>query len=243
MATVSTAKGEVALSDASIELLRSIRQLMPLGAVRLPERQHNADFGIVMQCGTREILGVKRQPVDCDAKHARTIFHVNAALIARALPIYLHRGYAGLLMPCPYLREKPDDRVEVGVALFGAPTVQGREYAEASDRFGLDAVFGRGFAAMVSAFLEALQRSADESGLPLARPIGLDIRARSQLGTVAFGLLAVGEELVCLKTQLIPEEPFWAELCTAGVRTVSHVPSLPIAIREDEYAIAKGLAS
>jgi len=243
MATVSTTNGDVVLRDPSLELLRSIRQLMPLGAIRFSERQHNADFGIVMQCGTREIFGVKRQPVDCDSKDGRLLFHVNATLIAHALPIYLQRGFAGLLMPCPYLRKKAEDRAEVGVAFFGAPTLEGREHAEASDMFGLDAAFGPGFAAMVTAFLKALQTSADESGLPLARLIGLDIRARSQLGTLGFGLLAVGAELVCLKTQLIPEEPFWAHLCAAGVSAVAHVPSLPIAISEDEFAIAKGLAS
>ena len=243
MTTISTEKGEVVLREPSVGLLRSMRQMMPLGAIRLPQRMHNADFGLVFQCGQREVFGVKRQPVDCDAKDGQVRFLINAALVARSLPIYQQRGYSGLLMPCPYLREKPGDRAEVGVVCFGAPAPQGREYDEASERFGLDAAFGRGFAAMVTAFLEALQRGAEESGLPLARPIGLDVRARSQLGTLGLGLMAVGPELVCLKTALVPEDPFWAELCSAGVTAVVHVPSVPVTIGEEQFAIAKGLAS
>jgi len=79
--------------------------------------------------------------------------------------------------------------------------------------------------------------------VPLARPIGLDIRARSQLGTLGLGLMAVGPELVCLKTALVREDPFWAELCSAGVNAVVHVPSVPVTIGEEQFAIAKGLAS
>lgn len=241
MKTVSTSKGRITLTDPSIELLRTIRAFLPFGAVRYAEPQSGADFGIVMQCGERHVSAAKRQPVDCDARTGQLHFLVNGALIARAIPTYLQHGYSGLLMPCAYMRQKADDRVESGVAFFGSACASGCEVREASNDFGVDAVFGIGFNALLKAFLHALQKAADETGLPLQRPVGLDIRERPQLGHLGFGLMVVGRTVVCLKTNIEPEDPVWTHMSEVGLTELVHVPSLPAGIREEQLSLAKAI--
>ena len=119
MKTISTPQGEVVLNDPPVELLRAIRSFLPFGAIRYLPPQEGADFGIVMQCGDREVFGVKQQPVDCDEKQAQITFEANSILIAHSLAAYLKHGFSGLFMPCAYMRTKEGGRFESGIAYFG----------------------------------------------------------------------------------------------------------------------------
>jgi len=240
MKTISTPQGEIVLNDPPVELLRTIRSFLPFGAIRYLPPQEGADFGIVMQCGDREVFGVKQQPVDCDEKQAYTTFEANSILIAHSLVAYLKHGFSGLFMPCAYMRTKDGGRFESGIAYFGYPSPDGREVQKFPYDASYDGQFGHGFTTMMTSFIHALQQSSRATGISLAQPIGLDVRNRLQLGSLSFGFMVVGPHIVCLKTHVAPDrDPTWTVLRITGVTEVFHIPSIPAGISEDQLSIAK----
>lgn len=54
-----------------VELLRAIRSFLHFGAFHYVPPQRKADFGLVMQCGERELFGIKQQSVDCDEQQSK----------------------------------------------------------------------------------------------------------------------------------------------------------------------------
>ena len=66
MTNIQTPQGPVELLAPTAELMCSIRTLLPFGAVGFREPQGKARYGLVMQCGERELRDVKQQPPDCD---------------------------------------------------------------------------------------------------------------------------------------------------------------------------------
>lgn len=240
MKTIVTPRGEVVLNDPPVELLRTIRSFLPFGAFRYLPPQHGADFGLVMQCGERELYAVKQQPVDCDKQQACVSLEANRILIARSLSAYLRHGFSGLFMPCAYLRTKQAGSFESGIAYFGYPSADGCETLEYPFDESFDGRFGHGFTKMMTSFIQALQQSSRDTGITLSQPVGLDLRPRSLLGQIGFGFMVVGSEVVCLKTEVAPDrDPTWTVLRGTGIVEVFHLPSVPAAIEEDQLSLSK----
>lgn len=240
MNSVSTPAGDVALLQPSLDLLRTIRQALPFGAVRYEPPQEGARFGLIMQCGEEEVLFIKRQPPDTDRQQALVTYQANSILISHALAGFLGRGLGGLLLPCAYLREKPEGRYESGIAWFGSPPEQ--EAPPIDDDWGacFDRDFCHGFTAMTAAFLEALKQSSAETRITLSQPIGLDCRKRLQLGALGFGFMVVGSQVICLKIRIdSTRDPSWTALRDAGIEEVVHLPSVPAAIGKEELKISR----
>lgn len=219
--------------------MRTIRSFLPFGAIRFDTPQKGADYGLVFQCGKRELFGIKRQPVDCDEQQGLISFQANSILIADSLAGYLARGYSGLLMPCAYLRKKENNRAESGIALFGYPSAQGQEAREHCSLPAYDGQFGHGFTTMMTSYLNTLQQSSDDTGISLPPCIGLDVRYRSQFGSLGFGFMIVGRHIACLKTVVSPQDLVWTALRAAGITEVFHIPSVPTTVGEDQLNIAK----
>lgn len=239
MTTVSTPKGEVTLLEPPVELLRTIRSFLPFGAFRYDPPQDGADFGIVMQCGDREVHAVKQQPVPCDKKQGMVSYQANSILIAHSIAGYLQSGFSGLLMPCAYIRNKENDQVESGIAYIGCPSPNGRECLEFPDEGAYDRNFGHGFTTMMVSFIRALQQSERDTGITLFQPIGLDVRPRLHLGSLGFGFMLVGPYIVCLKTHVTEQDPVWTVLSSMGISEVFHIPSVPANIPESDLPTAK----
>jgi len=221
-------------------MLQSIRSILPFGVVDVVPPERGADFGIVMQCGEKELSAVKLQPPDCEERVGVVLFEANRTLIAHALGSYLRQGFSGLLLPCTYLREKGNNRVESGIALFGFPAPTGRECESATDAHPLDPVLGRGYGAMMMGFMQVLQSSSQVTGVPLQPIIGFDVRKFRQLGTLGLACMSIAADLVCLKSTISDSDPAWPALLAAGVTRVLHMPSLPAVIRDDQLSAAKG---
>lgn len=236
---IHTHQGSVALQKPPIELTRAIRSLLPLGAVRFGTPQRGANFGLVMQAGERELFAVKQQPTDCDVEQAGITFQANSILIAHSLQAYLAHGFAGLFLPCTYLRPKEGGAVEAGIAYFGGPSDQGCEAQAHPVDGAYDGRFGRGFTAMMCSFIRALQRSSAETGIVLSPTVGLEARPQQQLGSLAFGFMVVGPHVVCLKTVASEQDPIWTVLRSQGITEVFHLPSVPACIREEDFKMAK----
>ena len=192
-----------------------------------------------MQCGERELYGVKQQPVECDEKQSRISYQANTLLIAHSLAEYLKSGFSGLFMPCGYIRARERGLFESGIAYFGFPSPHGREAQEYPFEGAYDRQLGHGFTTMMTSFIRALQQSSRETGITLFMPIGLDLRPRLHLGLLGFGFMLLGPHIVCLKTVVSTEDPAWTILRSTGVTEVFHIPSIPAAIREEELPTAK----
>ena len=226
--------------DTPVKLLRTIRSFLPFGIIRYDPPEQGAHFGLVMQCGNRELYGVKQQPLDCDAKQSFVSFEANSILMAHSLTAYLKRGFSGLFMPCAYIRTKEAERFESGIAYFGYPWARGRECLEYPYESSYDGQFGHGFTTMMTGFIRALQQSSRETGITLSQPLGLDVRYRMQLGSLGFGFMLIGPHVVCLKTTIAPDmDPTWTVLRGTGITTVFHCPSIPAAIDEDQLPLSK----
>jgi hypothetical protein len=92
---------------------------------------------------------------------------------------------------------------------------------------------------MLTSFIRALKRSSQETGIALQPTIGLDVRRRTQLGSMGFGFMLVGPHVVCLKTALSEQDPLWTVLRGPGIAEVFHLPSVPLTIDEAQLQIAK----
>lgn len=237
--TVNTPHGPVALLPPSIELLRTLCHFLPFGGMGFTEPDHGAMFGIVMQCGERELYAVKQQSVEFTEEEYRFAYGVNSFLIAHSLAGYLAHRFSGLFMPCAYFRAKGSGLVEVGFAYFGYPSAEGLEAQPCPIEPNYDGRMGHGFTLMMMSFMAALGESAGKTGLPIRPHIGLEVRSRLQLENLGFGFLVVGPHVVCLKTHISDPDPLWEALRRTGITEVYHLPSIPIAIKEDQVPDAK----
>lgn len=236
---VNTPQGTVTLLPPTRDLLQFIHELLPMGIIGVQPPRDGARFGVVMQCDRHELFAVKQQPVECSPEQSRTSYLAHSLLIAGSLQRYLTRGFGGVLLPCPYLRDKGAKGVEAGIAHFGFPSPKGRETLEYDADRAFDDTFGRGFTAMLTGFIEDLQATSEETGITLITPIGLDPRPRLALGTLGFSFMVVGPCVVCLKTQVTEQDPAWTILRSTGLDRVYHVPSLPYAVEEKDLRITK----
>lgn len=237
--TLDTLQGSVTLLEPPRELLLFIRDLLPMGIMGIQPPKNGARFGIVMQCGERELFAVKMQPVECSEEQSRTSYLANSLLIATAIKRYLSRGFGGLLIPCPYMRDKGARGVEAGIAFFGYPSPHGSEATAQVDYPAFDPRFSKGFTAMTTGFIGDLQATSAETGITLFQAIGLDPRPRLALGTIGFAFMLVGPHVVCLKPRVTAEDPSWTMLRSTGIDRVYHMPSLPYAVSEEDLRISK----
>src|SRR5258708_24796152 len=99
---VSTEFGDIALVQPPIELLQAVRRFMPFGAARYVPSREGADYGIVMQCGDREVMALTQQSPELADRYGVVAYQTNSILIAHALAGYVKRGFSGLLMPSAY---------------------------------------------------------------------------------------------------------------------------------------------
>jgi len=237
--TIQTPQGPVSLINPTPALVRAIQSLLPFGMVGLSQPQNAAKYGLVMQCDQTEMIGIKQQPPDCDGKNAITCFQANSILVTHCLAGYLKHGFSGLLLPCVYQRKKENQMAEVGIAYFAYPSPTGHEVQEYPPDPAYDNQFGHGFTQMMVSFIRALQQSSKETGITLQPTIGLDVRRRMQLGSLAFGFMLVGPHIICLKTVVSEDDPAWTILRGTGIEEVYHLPSIPITIQPEDLRVSK----
>ena len=93
---------------------------------------------------------------------------------------------------------------------------------------------------MIQRFIHALAESSHATGLPLQSPIiGMDIRKRLQLETIAFGFMVHGPHLICIKTSIDENAGVWKLLSETRVTELHHMPSVALAIGTEDLKTAK----
>jgi hypothetical protein len=239
MKCVSTPHGDIALVQPPIDLLQAVRRFMPFGAARYIPSREGADFGIVMQCGDREVMALTQQSPELEDRYGVVAYQANSILIAHALTGYVKRGFSGLLMPSSYMRKLQNGKTESGIGYFGAPSPDGSECLDRPFDPAFDNEFGHGFTLMVGSFIGCLQESSKALDIALFPCKGFNSFPRLELGVLGFGFMVVGRSILCLKTKIIADDPVWMAFLASGVSEVYHLPSIPAGISESDLAITK----
>jgi hypothetical protein len=258
---VSTQHGDIALVSPPIKLLQAVRRFLPFGATRYVPPKNGADFGLVMQCGEREVIALTQRSQELEERYGVHAYQANSILIAHALAGYVKRGISGLLMPSAYMRKLPNGNIESGIGYIGTPS-RGDEWlsklssrsvsdfipsrpngSDSLDRNFIDPAFdeefGHGFILMVGSFIECIQESAASTNIALFPCQGFTARPRLEMGVLGFGFMVVDQSIICLKTKFSPDDPVWVALLAGGIREVYHLPSIPIGISEAQLAVTK----
>ena len=93
---------------------------------------------------------------------------------------------------------------------------------------------------MLEGFILALRSAYHEAKIAEPRIIGLDLRPRIHVTSIAMHFMVLGSQILCLRAQLREQDPGWGILAMAGKKSVIHIPSVPVTIREEDLHFAKG---
>ena len=239
---IKTPKGSLDVYEPEIEVLRRLQTLLPYGVMPFDETVNGADFGIVMDCGGKEVFCLKQQPLEVERNQAEELFGLQHLLIVEAYCRYIKMGFHGAYLAAPYLKQRDNGLWEAGVSHFIFPpnkdtNLWGKLFTKAYDK-----QFGNGATSMFDSFIKCYKKAFYEANLTMPQYIGIDIRSRSHLQSIAMNFMVLNSEVFCLRANLREEEDMaWAILASAGINKVFYFPSVPLAIPESDLGFAKGL--
>ena len=240
MTTIPTSHGEVAIEAPSPVLLRNLRAVLPFGACQLSKPGEDPTYAIVMQCDEKEVYCIKQQPLECDRENAERWMDIQHWMCVEALTRYRKDGFSGAYLPAPYLRQRDNGLWEAGVSHFIFPSPSGIEAQEFPYDIAFDRVFGHGATTMFMSFVGHFKAVFAESPITMPQYLGLDVRPRLHLQSLAMNFLCLGSHVICLRKNLRAEEdPAWTILAGHGVKNVLHLPCVPMAIKEKDLAVTK----
>jgi hypothetical protein len=228
--SVKTPQGVIHLNHPDKATIHALFECLPMGLRMFPEKYQGASYGIVVKKGEQEMNFLKQQSPEVSKENAGTILRANSILIAAALAEYLSLGRDGWFWPSAYLKQKQSG-LEVGIFYAGGGSFDA--YDNESILSTYDDALGNGFTVRMKEFIDGLKAQSRRTGITLSPTIGLDIRARSQLGSLAFGFLLLDQKVICLKTSVREDDPIWAVIRSSGIDTLTHLPSVPLELPAD----------
>jgi hypothetical protein len=228
--SIATSAGALELVPAAVDELRGIARYWPMEIIG--SANEPGHFGLVFQHGEQEVFGIKLQPLDIPADRAKTVHHVNRALIAAALPEYLAKNHKGVMVPCAYYKEKDGGVVETGIAFFVGPDAESAPASGDNKDVIFDDRLGKGASQMVFDFAAAIARASKALGLPLLTVIGMDVRPRLAIGGLAMHFAIEGPNVFVIKDPLQDDEPVWRYVVGAGFSKLPYAPMKPVGFAE-----------
>jgi len=237
---IETPNGSIEVTAPEAATMQELRKLLPYGITQFNEPLQNATYGFVMCCGDQEVWCLKQQPLEQEKKVAEQWLNINHVIILEAYTLYLTHGYFGGYLASSYMRQRDNGLWESGIAHFIFPAPKGLETEKSSPTTAYDSRFGPGATKMLTDFILALRSAYSERQIPEPRIIGLDIRPRSHVASLAMHFMVLGSRVLCLRANLREQDPAWSVLAKAGIKEVVHVPSVPLTIREEDLYFAKG---
>lgn len=241
---IETPKGTVQILEPSLGLLRSIRDLMPFGALQFTEPENGARYGLVMQCDKQEVFCIKQQPVELDRQGAEQWMQIQHWMIAEAYCHYIKHGFSGAYLAAAYLRQRDNELWEAGVAHFVFPSPTGIESQEFPFEHGFDDQFGHGATTMFRHFARDFMAAFRVANIQPPNYFALDVRPRLHLQSLGMYFMAVGQHIVCLRPSLREkEDAVWSIFASGGVDRIYHLPAVPMTISREDLKVAKGNAT
>lgn len=238
--TVLTPNGSIEVSAADTSSMHNLRNLLPFGIAEFSEPQQDASYGFVRCCGDQKVWGIKQQPLEQEQKVADQWLQIYHVVIMEAYTRYLTHGYSGGYLASPYMRQRENGLWESGIAHFIFPAKNQIESEQSSPSTAYDSHFGPGATKMLTDFILALRNAYNEMQIPEPRIIGLDLRPRSHLNSLAMHFMVLGSRVLCLRAHLREQDQAWDVLAKAGFKSVVHVPSVRLTISEEDLYFAKG---
>lgn len=241
---IETPNGSVEILEPSVRMLVAIRDLMPFGALQFSQPQNGARFGLVMQCDDQEVFCIKQQPVELEREGALRWMQIQNCMIAEAYCRYIKHGFSGAYLATAYLRQRDNGLWESGVAHFVFPSPTGVESQKFPFEGAFDNQFGRGATTMFKHFAADFISAFRESPIQPPGYFGLDVRPRMHLQSIAMNFMVLGQNVVCLRSNLREQEDVaWSIFASGGVRCMYHMPALPMTIEQDDFGMAKGFTA
>jgi hypothetical protein len=237
---ITTQKGSIEIIEHKDELLRQIRDLMPYGAAKLGTPQNEIKYGLVMQCGEQEVFCIKMQPIELERNYAEQMFQIQHFMIVEAYCKFILHGYSGMYLACPYLRQRNNQLWEAGIANFIFPSKKGKETEIVKVSTAFDNQFGSGATTMFADFVADLRASFQQAKITFPSYFGTDVRSRSHLQSIAMNFMVLDSKIICVREKLREEEPAWSILVSNGISEICHLPSIPLAIKEQDLIHTKG---
>lgn len=237
--TVLTPNSSIEVTAADTFTMHNRRNTLPFGIAQFSVPQQDASYGFMRCCGDQEVWCIKKQPLEQEQRVADQWLQINHVIIMEAYTRYLTHGYSGGYFVSPYMRQRENGLWEFGIAHFIFPTTNQIEYEQSSPSTAYDSRFGPGTTKMLTDFILALRNAYNERQIPEPRIIGLDLRPRSHLNSLAMHFMVLGSRVLCLRANLREQDPAWDVLVKAGHKSVVYVPSVPLTIREENLYFEK----
>ena len=236
MNAIHTEFGDVEIKGLSPDMLKELQQRLPYGFWSFDEEFQGARYGFVVRCGADEIPLLKQQPVECDKERAMMLINIHFVGILSAYCKMAKEGIDGIYYATPYLKNKGEAGWESGVAHFIFPGEQ-TPVPDSPVLTSYDGAVGKGGTALLVRFMEHFKEIFDDEFR--VDYIGIDVRTRSQIGSLVSGFMLMGNTIIYHGT-LHEDDPRFGVLAKNGVTSIVHAPSRPMTISPDQLKMAKG---
>lgn len=231
---LNTASGIITITDLSEELLKEIQSYMTYGFMPFGQVVNGAKYGYVVKCGDDEIPCLKQQPADFPKDTAIKLLNIHQMLILKTYSKLAQLHLDMLYFATPYFKQKHDGLFESGVVHFIFPS---ENYLSDNELSVYDSELGKGATDLFIHFADEFKSNFTESfNIPY---IGVDIRTRSQLGSVLSGFMLYKSSVIYLGTNILSNDPRFDMLVKNGIKEVVHAPALPMEITKEQLKEAK----
>ena len=179
--------------------------------------------------------------MEVEQEHAEQLFQLQHIMAMIAYCKYIKLGFLGAYLASPYIRQRDNGLWEAGISHFLFPSENEKKYSEASFSQVFDNEFGNGATGMFMGFIECYKRAFAEQKMKMPQYLGIDVRPRSHLKSLAMYFMVSGTDFFCLRANLREQEDVaWRILADEGISEVYHLPALPMTIDETDLNRAKG---
>ena len=232
--TLNTQYGSINIYDPDKSLLKELQERLTYGFYPLGQEFQGCRYGFVVRCGDNEIPCIKLQPADMSKDMAEHLFTIHSCLILETYCKLRKKNYDMIYYATPYIKDKRDGKYESGIAHFIFP---GDCCPEASSK-PFDGALGDGATGLFTSFMEIFGSLFDDNfSIPY---IGIDLRARSQLGSLSSGFMLYGDKIIFHGSQVRANDIRFELLAKWGITEVIYAPSMPMTISPDQLMEAKG---
>jgi len=237
MNTIQTNKGVIEIHAPNEEMIKKLGALLPYGMGTFKQSFDGAQYGLVMQYGTKEVCCIKQQPLEIERENAERLLQLQHFMIVDAYCCYLKNKFDGAYLAAPYIRQRDNGLWEAGVSHFIFPSKTNKITPKESFRSAYDNQFGNGATEMFCHFVECFKKSFIEAKITMPHYFGLDVRTRSHLQGLAMNFMVLDSQIICLRADLRENtDAAWTILASKGIYKIYHLPAVPLTVADNKQS-------